>query len=59
MLTAIRRWLGLHHWRYRNPYDRTCKVCGRHEVSHCSVSWRNAWWEVFSEGDRAKHARGQ
>ena len=20
-----------HTWKYRNPYDRTCEVCGRNE----------------------------
>jgi hypothetical protein len=42
-----------HTWRYYNPYNRSCQMCGRHEVSHCrSVdSWGNSWWEVFDEGD--------
>ena len=25
-----------HEWEYRNPYDRTCKRCGRHE---CEEAW--------------------
>lgn len=46
-----------HSWDYRNPFDRTCKKCGRHEVSHCwSMStWNKAWWEVFNDGDAGEH----
>lgn len=46
-----------HSWHYRNPFDRTCKKCGRHEVSHCwSMStWNKAWWEVFNDGDAGEH----
>ena len=48
-----------HRWKYRNPYDRTCKVCNRHEVSHCwdLKSWNRSWWEIFDEGDATKHQR--
>lgn len=56
------RWLlwmvfGRHKWAYRNPYDRTCKMCGRHEVSHCADldSWNRAWWETWNDGDERKH----
>ena len=48
---------GGHSWKYRNPYDRTCQVCGKHEVSHCSdiENWSRAWWEIFAAGDETKH----
>lgn len=46
-----------HRWSNRNPFDRTCSICGRHEVKHCYVdNWNNDWWEVFSDGDLSKHA---
>ena len=46
-----------HRWKYRNPYDRTCKICGRNEVSHCwdLKSWNTSWWEVFDEGNPELH----
>ena len=48
--------LSPHKWEYRNPYDRTCSVCGRHEVSHCySGEWSRSWWECFDDGDANKH----
>lgn len=43
-----------HRWVYRNPYDRTCSVCGRHEVEHRYYDTYDDW-EVFSEGDSDKH----
>jgi hypothetical protein len=56
------RWLlwkvfGRHKWGYYNPYDRTCKVCGRREVSHCASldSWNKSWGETWDEGDERKH----
>jgi len=56
------RWLlwmvfGRHKWAYHNPYDRTCKVCGRREVSHCAdpESWNRSWWEAWNDGDERKH----
>ena len=54
---AIWRIFGSHTWRYRNPYDRTCEVCGRNEVSHCAAmeSWDRAWWEVWNDGEEQKH----
>lgn len=50
-----------HRWEYRNPYDRTCAICGRHEVSHCRgmETWNIAWWEVFDEGDPQAHKEGE
>lgn len=42
----------IHKWDYHNPYNRTCKICMRHEVKHCRSleTWRYDWWEVFFEG---------
>lgn len=58
-LLVLHRLTVRHKWEYRNPYDRTCKVCGRHEVSHCwAGSWGSSWWEVFREGDLDKHKKG-
>jgi hypothetical protein len=51
-----------HQWQYHNPFDRTCTICGRHEVEEC---WgedferkgfaARGWWEVYREGDPTKH----
>jgi hypothetical protein len=54
------RWLlwkvfGRHKWDYRNPYDRTCKTCGRHEVVHAWNVTDSGWWEVFQMGNERKH----
>lgn len=48
---------GFHWWEYRNPFDRTCRVCKRHEVEHmCSDDLPNlfarGWWECFDEGEK-------
>ena len=55
----MRHNLWLHKWEYRNPYNRTCSVCGRNEVEHCwpgdEFKLRAGWWEVFDEGDESKH----
>lgn len=58
MFRWIRRKLGMHEWEYRNPYDRTCEVCGRHEVQYCwSWDWGGGWWESHDDGDTSKHQR--
>ena len=51
---------GRHKWTYRNPYDRTCSVCGKHEIVYCSnvKGQSNSWWEVFNDGDESKHYSG-
>ena len=41
--------------KYRNPYDRSSKICGRHEVAHGWSETSSHWWEVFSDGDKSKH----
>ncbi len=55
-----------HRWEYRNPYDRTCKICGRHEQEEC---WADEYarygmrargtWEVYREGDPKKHEKSR
>lgn len=53
-----------HKWQYRNPYDRTCKICGRNEQEECwpdefrRYGFRaKGWWEVYREGDPKKHEK--
>lgn len=44
-----------HKWVYRNPHDRTCKKCGRHEnefdnlgqYANGVVGWHSSWEEVY------------
>lgn len=54
----IAAWMGLpvHDYRYRNPYDRTCRNCRRTENEYCwdmsEFYSRNAWWEVMHPGYR-------
>lgn len=53
-----------HKWAYRNPYDRTCKICGRNEQEEC---WPDDYhrygmrargtWTVYREGDPKKHEK--
>lgn len=47
-----------HRWVYRNPHDRTCKICGKHEVEHYSLGFANKrynFWDVWVDGDEAEH----
>lgn len=47
-----------HEWSYRNPYNRYCTVCGRHEIVHSNGEHgfaERTWWEVFDEGQKEKH----
>lgn len=48
-----------HKWEYRNPYNRRCTVCGRHEFMHSrdNTFGSPSWWEIFSDGDPSKHDR--
>lgn len=53
----IAAWMGLpvHDYRYRNPYDRTCRNCRRsqNEYMWSWQSWRDrGWWEVMHPGYR-------
>lgn len=44
----------LHTWKYRNPFNRRCSVCGRHEVFHSYdpiLTKVTGWWEIFKDGD--------
>ncbi len=48
----VRRTLHMHVWVYRNPSDRKCKTCGRHEQEY---TWNVhpptlPWWEALDEG---------
>jgi len=53
-----------HVWEYRNPSNRTCKICGQHEQEQC-WAWdyerrglaAGGWWEVCREGDMKKHEK--
>lgn len=59
MLNKLRKWLGLHVWRYRNPFDRTCEVCGRNEVAHEFYGDpHDVRWVVFDDGVVSKHKKG-
>lgn len=58
----LRRFLSrFHRWQYRNPYDRTCLICGRHEVNYTWTIYptnpmtQRGWWEAHSEGDPTAH----
>lgn len=54
---------GVHDWRYRNPYDRTCEICHRWESEYFYPSDKGMeryggmrgfnQWEVHYEGDEA------
>ena len=43
----------MHKWKYRNPYDRTCELCDRHEQAFTHAwdlwrvynEWKYTWWE--------------
>ena len=45
--------IGIHDWEYRNPYDRTCLMCHKHQQAFCNMwdlyreynEWRYTWWE--------------
>lgn len=47
-INLLKRIFWFHQWEYRNPFDRTCHTCGRHEVQDC---WAWGRWEVVSDGD--------
>lgn len=40
----------MHRWHYRNPFDRECSVCGRHEVEHFRTTTSRSYYEVFDYG---------
>lgn len=54
----MRRNFWSHEWRYSNPHNRRCQVCGRHEVEHSNGEigfTARTWWEVFDDGKEEKH----
>lgn len=61
MITALLRyWHRRHKWKYHNPADRTCTICGRHEIQYCAdirdvFNPFVGWWEAHIEGDLALH----
>lgn len=58
-------WEGYPHvWKYRNPYDRTCTICGRNEQEECWADEYHRYgmrasgtWAVYREGDPKKHEK--
>jgi hypothetical protein len=52
MISKIKARLGMHLWVYRNPYDRTCRVCGKHQVEHMFLVNPPVypWWGTFGNG---------
>lgn len=42
---------GIHFWVYRNPADRRCEVCGKHQQEWISIFEgenpfvKRGWWE--------------
>ena len=54
----LRRLTYRHSWVYRNPYDKRCRVCKRHEVMHYThnrIGAKVTFWDVFDDGDVTKH----
>ena len=43
---VLHKTLGVHYWKYRNPYDRVCQICDKHQ-SWYMFTWINkrGWWE--------------
>lgn len=43
--------LGIHRWIYRNPYDRACRICSKHQQEFAYVFegenplYKRGWWE--------------
>lgn len=43
--------LGIHKWSYRNPFDRTCDICQKHQQEYARVFegenpfYKQGWWE--------------
>lgn len=42
-----------HDRAYRNPHNRRCAVCGRHDVEYSND--HIYWWETYDEGELSKH----
>ena len=51
----------MHKWKYRNPYDRTCELCGENQQAVCMAwdlwrtynEWKYTWWEVYKPSNKA------
>jgi len=52
----IRRlwWLffGGHDWKYRNPWARECRKCGRHENYYGDALGPGGWDEIYPLADK-------
>jgi hypothetical protein len=66
MLPRLKLWFRktfwAHKWKYRNPYNRSCVTCGRHEIEFSDNGKKpfdrtrgRHWWEAYNEGDETKH----
>lgn len=61
MKNKIRMFLhkhGFHFWVYRNPANRTCEICGKHQeqyvMAYEDTNWmssRYSWWEDMNFED--------
>lgn len=51
---------GWHNWKYRNPYDRTCKKCGRRENVYRSYGDRRTdKWEPMNSLNDFEWCKGK
>ncbi len=60
MIEWLRKLFIWHRWEYRDPADRTCRVCGKREVQYCSdiddfFNTASCWWEVADDGNVENH----
>ena len=49
--------LKIHKWKYRNPYSRSCEICGEEQDVYC-MAWDlwvpgRGWWEVMKPSNKA------
>lgn len=44
-----------HFWRYRNPANRTCTFCGKHQIQFAR-SWdmSRGWWEDMNTESKVR-----
>jgi hypothetical protein len=68
LLLFLIKWLfsewSEHRWNYHNPYNRTCRICGRNEQEEC---WGDdleelgmsapGEWVVYHHGNPEKHKK--
>lgn len=57
IISWLRKTFIRHQWDYRNPYNRTCKTCGRLEIAYYQSleTWNHSWWDAHVDGDKSKH----